>query len=106
MNARLDHVAVKTANYEETVCFFETVFQMTRSRSAGEAPNRKLWFQQGIQINEIESITGKDAHYDHIAICVSDRLDVLQRAKAYGCTPIEGKDNWLATAEGLLVELM
>lgn len=51
MAGQVHHVAVNSANFEETVRFFEEVFQMEISRTAGEAPARKLWFRQGIQVN-------------------------------------------------------
>ena len=52
MSCQLHHVAVNTRNFEETVRFFKELFAMEVTQEKGQAPNRKLWFREGIQINE------------------------------------------------------
>ena len=45
----LQHVAINTTRFEESVRFFEYLFEMEATRMMGDAPNRKIWFRQGIQ---------------------------------------------------------
>ena len=49
----LQHVAINTTRFEESVRFFEYLFEMEATRMMGDAPNRKIWFRQGIQVNEV-----------------------------------------------------
>ena len=106
MAGQVHHVAVNSANYEETVCFFEEVFQMEISRTAGEAPARKLWFRQGIQVNEVPAGNPVSGRYDHIGILVQDKAEVLEKAFALGCTAVPGKPHWFTTPDGIVIELM
>lgn len=106
MAGQVHHVAVNSANFEETVRFFEEVLQMEVSRTTGEAPARKLWFQQGIQVNEIPSGDPASGLYDHIGIQVTDKAVTLKKAAAFGCAPVPGKPHWFSTPDGLVIELM
>ena len=105
MSAYLDHVAVNTAQYEETLHFYESVFGMTISRTAGDKPHRKVWLQQGIQINEVCTTVQEDCLYDHIALRVENLSETLKNAQLFGCKQIEGKPNWIITPENLVIEL-
>ena len=105
MSGQLDHVAVNTAAFEETLHFYETIFQMTLSRTAGEQPCRKAWFHQGIQVNEVAADT-QPGHYDHLAIRVPDRKQIMQRALEYGCNALADRPNWLCTKDGTVIELL
>lgn len=106
MPAKLHHAAVNAVNFEQTVRFFQEVFQMDIDRTAGISPQRKLWFQQGIQVNEVSSINSSAGLWDHIGIQVPDKTEVLTKAFAFGCTPFPGKTDWFFTPDGLLIELM
>lgn len=107
MAGQIHHVAVNSSNFEDTVCFFKEVFQMEVSRTTGEAPARKLWFRQGIQVNEVPEIVPGGDVYDHIGIQVPDREQTLAKALAMGCKPVEGKPtHWFATPDGVVIELM
>ena len=86
MAGQVHHVAVNSANFEQTVHFFEEVFQMEVSRTSGEAPARKLWFRQGIQ--------------------VSDKAETIKKASAFGCAVVPGKPHWFTTPDGIVIELM
>ena len=106
MAGQVHHVAVNSANYEQTVRFFEEVFQMEISRTAGEAPARKLWFRQGIQVNEIPAGNPSSGLYDHIGIQVQDKDETLRKAFALGCNAVPGKPHWFTTPDGIVIELM
>jgi len=106
MKSQLHHIALVTRDYEETVRFFEDVFCMEAYRQEGEMPARKVWFRQGIQINEDPNAPQEAGQYHHIGLSVDDRTEAVKRAKAYGCTTLPGKDKWLQTKDGLLIELM
>lgn len=106
MTALLDHVAINSQNFEESVRFFKEVFHMTVSREAGSKPIRQAWFHEGIQINESIDLHSENALYHHIALRVSDKERVVESAKIYGCSLIEGKNGWLLTGDGIVIELM
>lgn len=106
MTAVLDHVAINSQNLEESIRFFEEVFHMTVSREAGTKPNRRIWFHQGIQINESIDLCRENTLYHHIALRVSDRAKAVETSIKYGCTMVEGKDNWIVTQDGIVIEFM
>lgn len=107
MAGTLHHMAVNTTDFEKTVGFFQELFDMQVRRTQGEAPNRKLWFCQGIQVNEVPQTAPGGNTYDHIGIQVDNRPATLSKALALGCRPVEGKPaHWLQTPEGYLLELM
>lgn len=45
MAGTLHHMAVNSGNFEETVKFFQELFDMEVLKTNGEAPHRKLWFK-------------------------------------------------------------
>lgn len=106
MAGQVHHVAVRSASFSDTVRFFEEVFQMEVSRTAGEAPMRKLWFRQGIQVNEVSDAPQCAGLYDHVGMQVTDKAETLKRAAAFGCTAVPGKPDWFITPEGIVIELM
>ena len=106
MAGRLHHAAVNSVNFEETVRFFREVFQMEISHTRGEAPSRKLWFHQGIQVNEAAHADTAGNLYDHIGIQVDNREETLAKARAFGCTVLPDKPKWFYTPDGTLFELM
>lgn len=105
MTAQLHHVALNTAHFEESVRFFEMLFEMEVSRTAGEKPSRMLWFRQGIQINEVIDSNSTGNRYDHVGIQVPDWQATRRRAAEMGCIPVEGKPHWFVTPEGVVIEL-
>ena len=107
MAGQVHHVAVNSVNFEETVHFFQELFDMEVQRAAGEAPERKLWFRQGIQVNEVSEAGAAGNIYDHIGIWVDDRERALAKAHAMGCKAMDGKPaHWFLTPEGIVIELM
>lgn len=106
MAGQIHHVAVNSPNFEETVHFFQALFDMEVSRTRGEAPERKLWFRQGIQVNEVPAGNSLSGRYDHIGILVEDKEEILEKAFALGCTAIPGKPHWFTTPDGIVIELM
>lgn len=106
MGVQLDHVAINSSNIEETIRFFSDVFRMTISREAGVKPHRQIWFHQGIQINETTELSQDNTLYHHIALRVSEKERVVESAKIYGCSLIEGKNGWLLTGDGIIIELL
>ena len=106
MGVQLDHVAINSSNVEETVRFFSDVFCMSVSRETGVKPHRRIWFHQGIQINETTELSLGNTLYHHIALRVSDKERVVEAAKSYGCSLVDGKSDWLLTGDGIVIELM
>ncbi len=102
--AKIDHAAIKTASYEEAQGFFTDVFEMHMWREIGEAPERKCWYKEGIQLCEAEEInTSADNGYDHISIAVDSEAEIMEKVKAYPVTIIN--DHWFALPNGTRIEL-
>lgn len=106
MAGQLHHATVNSAQFENTVRFFQEVFQMEVSRTTGEKPERKLWFRQGIQVNEVCAPAASGGVCDHLGIQVTDKAETLEKAAAFGCKPLADKPHWFTTPEGILIELM
>ena len=102
----LHHVAVRSANFDQTVRFFQEVFQMEISRTRGDAPKRMLWFKEGIQINEVTQVEMAGGVCDHIGIHVDNKQEILQQVGAYGCKILPEKPHWFLTPDGIMLELM
>jgi catechol 2,3-dioxygenase-like lactoylglutathione lyase family enzyme len=105
MTAKLHHIAVRTDHFDETVRFFREVFGMEVSRQEGTAPGRQLWFHQGIQVNETTDPRKDSYLYHHIGLLVDNVAEAMEAAVAYGCKPVEGKNGWFRTEDGLVIEL-
>lgn len=105
MHAKMDHVAIKVSNLEESVQFFEEVFGMEVAKTAGEKPIRKVWFKEGIQLNEVDGNTITDGIMDHIGIYTDDQSVILEKSKKYGCRNLPNGNNWIQTPTGIRIEL-
>lgn len=106
MATYVHHVALKTRDLEWSVKFFQDVFGMTIKEVKGEAPERKLWMNEGLQLNEVTEGGNTDSAFDHLALGVDDQAAVLAKIEAYGCKRLEGKDHWFEMPDGMLIELM
>ncbi|WP_162011978.1 hypothetical protein [Streptococcus sp. S784/96/1] len=53
MMNRLHHVAIATKKYDWYVEVFSNLFEMEKEKSVNIEGKRKIWFKQGIQINEV-----------------------------------------------------
>ena len=110
MQSRIHHAAINVSDFDWYVRFFQDVFSMTVSKQRGEAPNRQLWFAQGIQLNETASAEEtKDFRsiLDHISIGVDiDPVEAAAEAIAAGCSKCEGQGpHWFLLPNGYPVEL-
>lgn len=106
MTCQLHHVAVNTRNFEQTVRFFKELFAMEVIQEKGHSPNRKLWFREGIQINEDQTALTEGDRYDHIGIQVDNWEQLRRRAEEMGCAPVPGKPHWFVTPDKIVIELM
>lgn len=106
MGVYVDHVGLKTTDLEASVKFFEEVFGMTVKEVRGEAPSRKLWMDQGLQLNEVAEYSHTQSAFHHLALHVDDKEEILSKIGAYGCKKLEGKDHWFAMPDGVLIELI
>lgn len=52
MKPHLHHAALNVADLDWYAAFFQETFAMEVRRTSGEAPARKIWFSEGIQLNE------------------------------------------------------
>lgn len=107
MAVYVDHVALKCSDVDETLEFFQKVFGMTIKEIRGAAPSRKIWTNEGLQLNEVTVCTNTDAAFDHVGFHVEDISETMKKAVECGATPIKGKeDHWFVLPNGLVVELM
>lgn len=105
MQARIDHVAVIARDFEWTVNFFKEVFGMEIEKTGGNAPKRKVWFREGIQVNESDQNILCGGVLDHIGIKVDSREEICLKSEKYGCRRLPGKDNWVQMPQGIVIEL-
>ena len=102
--ARIDHAAIRTKSYEEAQRFFKDVFEMHMWREIGEKPGRKCWYEEGIQLCEMEEINTKGENgYDHISIAVDSVEETMEKIKAYPVKAIN--DHWFSLPNGTKIEL-
>lgn len=110
MKSQLHHVALNVTDPEWYITFFQEVFSMQIRKSSGTAPNRKIWFHEGIQLNEISNLpeeASSPGHiYDHISIAVEDMAETMENAFRHGCLPGSQGTNWFILPNGAAVELM
>lgn len=104
MKYTLHHIALSVDRLDWYLDFFTKVFEMTVRKTAGEAPERKIWFHEGIQLNEAPGTPAAGTFYDHIAISAEDKKAVIARAEEFGCRLIQ--ENWITLPDGLTIELM
>ena len=109
MKGQLHHTALNVTDYNWYVTFFTETFGMTVEKTRGEAPNRQLWFNEGVQINEKPEgadVCGNIS--DHIALCVDiDPVEAAGIACEKGCRAAEGRPaHWVALPNGALIELV
>ena len=107
MKAMLDHVAIRTPEYDKTRAFFEDVFSMQCRRETGEKPCRKLWFTEGVQLCETAASSEQsgDNGFDHFCLCVENPAAVVSRIKTSypECTVLD--DQWFLLPDNTKVEL-
>ena len=105
MYAKMDHVAIKVNNFEENVRFFKEVFEMEIEKTAGEKPTRKVWFRQGIQLNETTEDVCSEGIMDHIGIRTDYKEIILKKSKEFGCKGLPNGEHWFQTPDGIRIEL-
>lgn len=105
MKAEIDHVAIRTAEFEKTKAFFEDVFSMESYREAGEKPARRVWYLQGVQLCEVETLPEGENGYDHFSMGVEDVEAIMKKVKeSYPECRIKN-DHWFILPNGTGLEL-
>ena len=102
--ARLHHVAITVNEFDKYVELFETL-GMKIQKTRGTAPNRQLWFEEGIQLNEVPD-EERSGRIDHIALGTEDTSALMQTAIDIGCSRVPGKERWFTFPNNIRVELM
>lgn len=101
---KLHHVAIKTNKLDWYVQFFKEVFGMSIRKENLNPGERKVWFDEGIQINETVGEGGKEDRVDHIAISTNEMSLVMEKSQQYECIQI--KENWIELPDGLKIEFI
>ena len=105
MRAQIHHIALNVSDLEWYAAFFQDVFSMTVQRTAGEKPKRRLWFREGVQLNECSGEPECGEAYDHFSLGVDDIPGAVKRALDAGCSPLPNGSHWLQLPNGVRLEL-
>lgn len=105
MGIVLNHVALNVKDFDWYVNFFRTVCGMNSYREDDVAPNRKIWFTEGIQLNETTEDLPVKGIYDHFGFHADDVAAFVSAAKAAGCGDVPGKGHWFTLPNGVKVEV-
>lgn len=106
MRGTIHHVALCAKEFDWYVDFFEQVFEMTVRKTAGKKPDRKIWFNEGIQLNETRENTIPGTSCDHISLQVKDHIAAVKVCIERGCIKAANGDNWIVLPNGIKVEFM
>lgn len=104
MEYQLHHIALSVHDLDWHKRFFETVFKMHISKASGEIPYRKIWYQEGIQLNETTEFLICNNLYDHIAITTTNTKETITLATNLGCRQIS--ENWFELPSKIRIELI
>ena len=69
-------------------------------------PERKVWFDKGIQLIESKEKPIPGTLYDHIAFKADDKEVIYTRLKAQGGKEYLQKENWFIVRDALVVEIL
>lgn len=105
MKNNIQHCAINVNNFEWYINFFQSTFNMTIYKKVGECPNRQVWFEQGIQLNEELRNTSLGNTISHIAIEVEDFDKTTKLALNNKCKLLK-KANWIELPNGIVIELI
>lgn len=106
MKTYIHHVALNVSDLPWYQALFQEVFEMTVRKCEGQVPNRKVWFCEGIQLNEVEEPILSGQRYDHIALTVCDVEKFKVEACQRGCKKLPDQANWILLPNGVTIELM
>lgn len=101
--AELDHAALYVSDIDGCVNFFKEAFKMHVADDRRGEPLRQAWLDGGVQL--IEKTGCGAGELAHIAIDCADVKETLAAALACGAKPLPGKENWLTSPGGIVVEL-
>ena len=100
----LHHVCIAVTEYDRYIELFKSL-GMHVQKTRDEAPNRQLWFEEGIQLSEVaDAVNGNTV--DHIALGVDDPRKTTEIMLAHGCSQMAKGEKWLELPNGVVVELM
>ena len=106
MYAYVNHAAICVTDFDWYKNFFQTVCEMEIYREDGEAPKRRCWFKEGIQIDEKTVQLETNGAISHIGLLTADVPALVAKAIEAGCSPIEGMAaHWMALPNGIKLEV-
>ena len=106
MASYLEHMAIRVRDLDWHISFFEKVFGMTVKKQLGKAPNRKVWLQNGLQLNETTDFEGPEGRADHLGIMTDDVNEALRKAYELGAKDMPQGHNWIELPDGLCIEVI
>ena len=85
----IDHVALYTDRFEETILFFRDVFD-AEDLGTFQAKEKGCWLAVGDSVLEIfDSVPSEDGWFQHIAVGTDDVDALFARALDHGAAPLE-----------------
>ena len=102
----IHHVAIEVRDLDTALAFFQDVFGMTETRTAGpqNAPDN-VWLDGGVQLCRVEEPEKDCGRINHLSFHCTDLEGVLARAAQYGAQPIPGKARHWFSALGIPFEM-
>lgn len=80
---------------------------MTIQKAASVSPHRKIWFNEGIQLNEVLYLPAQSHSFcDHIAIAVDNMEEIISSSVQMGCKTLPDKSGWIVLPNNTVIELM
>ena len=102
----IHHVAIEVQDMDTALAFFQNVFGMTVTRTAGpkDAPDN-VWLDGGVQLCRVDRQKADCGRINHLSFHCTDLEGVLARAAQYGAQPIPGKARHWFSALGIPFEI-
>lgn len=102
----IHHVAIEVQDLDTALAFFQNVFGMTVTRTAGpkDAPDN-VWLDGGVQLCRVEAQAADTGRVGHIAFKTDDLDGLLDRAARYGAEAVPGKPRHWFRCLGITFEM-
>jgi catechol 2,3-dioxygenase-like lactoylglutathione lyase family enzyme len=103
----VEHVAIRVGDLAWHLRFFRDALGMAVREVDGpaDAP-RQVWLHGGPQLVADTDFAGPEGRLYHLGIMTDDLEAAIQAAAGWGLQPMPQGRNWLATPDGLAIELL
>jgi catechol 2,3-dioxygenase-like lactoylglutathione lyase family enzyme len=103
----LEHVAIRVHDLAWYVDFFRDVLRMTVTEVDGDPDSpTQIWTVGGLQLIATPDFEGREGRLAHLGILVDDLDGAAAAAIVRGAEQLPAGRGWLATPDGLCLELI